>query len=74
MIYCVRYADVARHLERTGFRRIGSTEESEAYLRDGVLLVVRKPNVNGDIPEALVNGAFDAAGLSPPTWDVFWCD
>jgi hypothetical protein len=32
------------------------------------------PNVNGDVPEALINDALDNAGLPVPSWRVFWCD
>lgn len=74
MIYCVRYEDVVAHIESLAFRLIEATEEGRAFVRAGQRLSLRGPNVNGDLPEVLVNDAFDTAGLSPPEWNVFWCD
>ena len=69
MIYCIRFEDVVAHLQ-LGFRPAAATSESRIFRR----LSIRGPNVDGDVPEILVNDAFDAAGLQPPAWDVFWCD
>lgn len=74
MIYCIRFEDVVAHLEQLGFRPAEATSESRIFRRSGERLSIRGPNVNGDVPEILVNDAFDAAGLQPPAWDVFWCD
>ncbi len=76
MIYCVRFSDVERHLHELGFERVGQTEATIRFSADGGarLITVRAPNVNGDVPESLINDAFDTAGLSQPRWDVFWCD
>ncbi len=76
MIYCVAFSEVELHLGGLGFRRVGQTEGTVRFRADRPdrLITVRAPNVNGDVPEALINDAFDAAGLIPPTWNVFWCD
>lgn len=74
MIYCVRHADVLAHLTTIGFRFLGSTDEADTFRREGVIVVVRKPNVHGHLPEILVNDAFETSGLTPPRWDVFWSD
>ena len=37
-------------------------------------VTLRVPNVEGNVPEILVNGAFEAAGIDVPGWDAFWCD
>ena len=74
MIYCVRDADILAHLETAGFTQIGETPEGRAFMRGSEALTIRLPNLDGNIPEILVNDAFDAAGLTPPKWDVFWRD
>lgn len=74
MIYCVRYEDVVATLNGLGFASIGIDEGAEAFVCDVRLFSIRLPNVNGDLPEIIVNNAFEAAGLVPPTWNTFWCD
>ena len=75
MIHCVRFVDVVAFLERGGFAEAGRTEASCIFRHpDGRQVIVRRPNVDGHVPEILVDDAFDAAGLPPPRWDVFWCD
>lgn len=74
MIYWVRFEDVSAHLEELGFTLVGTTEESRTFVRSDRRISVRAPNVDGDLPEIFVNDAFDAAGLDPPCWNVFWCD
>lgn len=75
MIYCVRFLDVVSELAKLGFRDVGRTEASVIFARpDGRRAVIHAPNADGNLPEALVNDAFDAAGLIPPSWSVFWCD
>ena len=74
MIYCVRDEDVVAYILAEGFRQIGGSAEGRAFVKEDLRLSVRAPNQDGHIPEILVNDAFDAAGLVPPTWDVFWCD
>lgn len=74
MIYCVRYEDVVTHLDSIGFRQTNQTAEGRTFRRGIDRLSLRGPNQDGHVPEILVNDAFDAAGLTPPAWDVFWCD
>lgn len=74
MIYCVTYEQVEGHLLSIGFSEIDRGDLTIDFEREGELLVLRAPNVNGHVPEVLVNDAFDAAGIAPPQWDVFWCD
>ena len=64
MIYCVRFGEVVEALERDGFI-------AGSHL---LVAVGRVPNLDGNLPEMLVNDAFEAAGLTSPRWDVFWCD
>ena len=74
MIYCVRFSDVETHLVRLGYRRAGATEQNVLFISDTSLVTIRMPNVQGHVPELLVNEAFDVAEVEPPKWDVFWCD
>ena len=75
MIYCAKFDDVAAHLRDLGFREIGRSDDFVAFQRqDGSRLTLHPPNVNDDLPEILVNDAFATAGLSVPSWAVFWCD
>lgn len=75
MIYCVKFDDVVSHLRENDFREIGRTGDFVAFEReDRARLTLRPPNVNGDIPEILVNDAFETSGLRVPDWIVFWCD
>ena len=74
MIYCVIHAIVLDHLRTLGFEIIGSTNEADVFARGAEIVTIRKPNVNGHIPEILIEDAFDSAGLPPPSLDVFWCD
>ena len=75
MIYCVRFEDVASHLHATGYREVARTERTVLFVRaDGVRLLVRAPNVDGNVPESLVLDAFETAGLQPPDIRTFWCD
>lgn len=74
MIYCVRDEDVVAHLASVGFHLIGRSPEGRAFLRGKQRLSIRAPNQDGHLPEILVNDAFDVAGLTPPAWEVFWCD
>lgn len=63
MIYCVTHADVLDHLRTRGFESIGRTDETDLFARGAEVVSVRKPNVNGHVPEILIEGALDAAGL-----------
>jgi hypothetical protein len=74
MIYCVDFDEVERHLSRLGFRRAGRTERNSLFRRADDIVIIHAPNVDGHVPEILVNDAFDAAGLPCPAWHVFWCD
>lgn len=75
MIYCVKFDDVAAHRRDIGFREIGRSDDFVAFQReDGSRLTLRPPNVNGDLPEILVNDAFATAGLGVTSWAVFWFD
>ena len=74
MIYCVRLKDVLEHLRGQGFEFQEQVGETAIFLRGDENLTVHAPNVNGDVPEALVNDALDNAGLPVPSWRVFWCD
>lgn len=74
MIYCVSFDEVREYVLSIGFREIARFEETVNFERGAELLTTRRPNVNGHVPESLVNDAFDAASLAPPPWDVFWCD
>lgn len=75
MIYCVRFSEVVARLTERGFREVGRTETSILFGHpDGDRVVIHAPNLDGNIPEALVDDAFDSAGLIPPSWSVFWCD
>ena len=63
------------HLGQIGFQDADRTGSTIAFERPGsARLLLRMPNTDVNIPEILVHDAFDAAGLSPPKWDVFWCD
>lgn len=74
MIYCVRFADVVATLLDLGFREVAHTDATVIFARDdGERVLVHAPNADGNVPESLVNDAFDVGGLSPPPWDVFWC-
>lgn len=75
MIYCIKFSDVEEHLNRLGFAPSGRTEATVRFRApSGTLITLRAPNIHGDVPEVLINDAFDAAGLAPPSWVVFWCD
>lgn len=75
MIYCIRFAQLEAELARIGFVLVSRTEATLIYERaDGRRFQTRAPNVSGAVPEAVANDAFDTAGLTPPAWDVFWCD
>ena len=75
MIYCIRFDDVLSELEASGYTEAERTEATRIFVRrDGGRILFRVPNQDGHLPEILVNSAFDAAGLIPPKWDVFWCD
>lgn len=75
MIYCVRFDEIDRHLTSAGFREIGRGSAFRSYQGpDGRTFIIRPPNVHGYLPEAIVDVAFDAAGLEPPKWSLFWGD
>lgn len=71
MIYCVSLHEVEEHLRSLSFERLGQTEETLVYEREGLLVTLR--NV-ASLPEMLMNNAFYAAGLDPPDLRTFWCD
>ena len=75
MIYCVADEDVVTHLAGLGYELAVEAQDFRLFQgADGRRLTLRRPNVNGHLPEAIVNDAFDAARLDLPRWDVFWCD
>lgn len=74
MIYCVRHAQGVAYLRELHFDLMGRTDEAELYAAGDRVISIRRPNVNGDVPENLVADAFDAAGLPLPPWNVHWCD
>lgn len=75
MTYCVRFREVAEALASVSYRDVDRIEGVVIFEHpQGRRLYLHAPNENGDIPEMLVNDAFDAAGLDPPAWNVFWCD
>ena len=74
MIYCVKFDEVVNHLRSQGFQRHKQIGETVIFVKDDEDLTFHAPNVNGDVPEALVNDALDNAGLPVPSWTVFWCD
>ncbi len=74
MIHCVRFAEIESHLERLGFALVRRVGQNRYYAHGTRVFTIREPNVDGNLPEIIANGAFDAAGLRPPDWRVFWCD
>lgn len=74
MIYCVRFADVEAHLEEFGYTFVEAGPLTRLYARGDDEFTIRLPNVNGDLPEIVVDDAFQQAGLTVPRWDVHWCD
>ena len=75
MIYCVRFSDVVDELAKHGFRETGRTGSTVIFDGpDPARLLLRAANTDGNLPEIIVNSAFDTAGVTPPKWDVFWCD
>lgn len=75
MIYCVQFGDVIEHLRSVGFREVGRVEGQVIFRGpSNALAIIREPNVNGHLPENIVNDAFAAARIDPPNWNTFWCD
>lgn len=75
MIYCIRFADVVADLAVRDYVEIDRSDIAVIFQNSSARrLYIRPPNQDGHVPEILVNDAFDAAGLIPPAWDVFWCD
>ena len=74
MIYCVKFDLIAAHLSDLEFRFVEQTGYTLQYERGDELFTIRAWNENGDLPEIIVNDAFDAAGLPVPQWTVHWCD
>lgn len=74
MIYCVRFRALEEHLYRLGFALFRATSITRVYRRGAEAFTIRAPNVNGDLPEIIVDEALNGAGLPVPAWDVHWCD
>ena len=75
MIYCVRFSEVAGTLRQRGYVEVDRSDIAVVFENNSAHRVSIHPqNRDGHLPEILVNDAFDAAGLEPPAWDVFWCD
>lgn len=74
MIYCVKYDEVRRYLLHMGYSQDSEFDNTILFTRGREIVTLRRPNVDGNVPEMLVNGALEAAGLNPPMWSVFWCD
>jgi hypothetical protein len=74
VIYCVELADVVAHLERQGFTEHFTSLEGRRLFVRGDDPIYLHPNHEGHCPEIHVNGQFEASGLVPPEWSVFWCD
>ncbi|MGL4729305.1 MAG: hypothetical protein ACRCWO_11170 [Bosea sp. (in: a-proteobacteria)] len=68
-------AEIAADLEKRGFFQADSEVERHwLFIRGQDFIFIRMPNTSGNIPEIHINNAYEAAGLVPPKWNVFWCD
>jgi len=58
-----------------GFRLV-TIVEGQVIFRgmNNELAIIREPNVFEYLPETIVNDAFEAAHLIPPSWNIFWGD
>jgi hypothetical protein len=75
VIYCVQFSDVVEHLRGLGFREVGRVEGQVIFRGpNNKLAIIREPNVNGHLPENIVNDALVTARIDPPNWNTFWCD
>lgn len=74
MIWGVSFALVEEHLAGLGYRRVRSVMGTILFIKGSEVFTIREPNVNGSLPENLVNDAFDTAGLDVPDWPVGWVD
>ena len=58
-----------------GYVEVDRSETAVVFQTESAKRVsLHPPNHAGHVPETLINDAFDVAGLTPPAWDVFWCD
>lgn len=75
MIYCVQFSDVVEHLRVLGFRQVALIEGQVIFRGPrNEIAIIRESNVNGHLPETIVNHALETARIEPPKWKVFWCD
>lgn len=74
MIYCVAFSDVDHHLRSLGLSYVETRDGICIYEKGDEDFAIREPNVNGDLPEMIVNDALNGAGLPVPSWTVRWCD
>ena len=72
---CVRFPEVVEALRDRGFVEAARTEATVIF-RDvvGTRILLHAPNRTVTYQRTSSNDAFDAAGLAPPDWAVFWCD
>lgn len=75
MIYCVEFSDVVHFFAGLGYRIFRQGGENVMFAdHNRNLVIVRAPNVFGRTPEILINEALYDARISPPDWQVTWCD
>ena len=74
MIYCFEFDEVEGYLRTLGWRCVGRTELHGIYGRGEDYITFPRPNVDGKIPETLVNEALDELEIPVPKFEPSWCD
>ncbi len=72
MIYCVRLDAFLAFLKNEGFAHVGQTKDDLLFTRGNEIVTVRRTAGNLTLLET--DTICNAAGLTPPIFDTFWCD